>query len=93
MNMLLLELISALKMKCRETYEDAESDVDYVLGIGDAKCLNNKLKMNLNMIMTPVLVNMSKNEVDVNIDYSLGCDVDRSVISEICGGNDIRQWC
>ena len=92
MNMLLLELISALKMKCRETYEDAESDVDYVLGIGDAKCLNNKLKMNLNMIMTPVLVNMSKNEVDVNIDDSLSCDVVRSVSFEVGRGNDVRQW-
>ena len=51
------------------------------------------LKIKLIMILTAALVNMSKNEVDVNIDYSLGCDVDRSVISEICGGNDIRQWC
>ena len=93
MDMLLLELIPALKMKCREIDEDAESDVNYVLGIGDSKCLNYKLKMNLNMIMTPVLVNMSKNEVDVNIDDSVSCDVVRSVGSEVGRGNDVRQWC
>ena len=57
------------------------------------KKLNYILKMEFIIILTAVLVHMSKNEVDVNIDESAGCDVDRSVIYEICEGNDIRQGC
>ena len=48
--------------------------------------------MKLIMLTEEALVNMPKNEVDVNIDDSLDWYVDISVSSEVGRCNDVREW-
>ena len=69
--------------------DDVESDVDYVVGIVDNKEVELKFKYEVDYNNDISVGKYVKNKVGVNIDDSVGYDVDVSVSSESGIGNDV----
>ena len=73
--------------------DDVESDVDYVVGIVDNKEVELKFKYEVDYNNDISVGKYVKNKVGVNIDDSVGYDVDVSVSSESGIGNDVWEDC
>ena len=69
--------------------DDVESDVDYVVGMGDNKEVELKFEDEVDYNNDISVGKYVKNKVGVNIDDSVGYDVDVSVSSESGIGNDV----
>ena len=74
-------------------YDDVGSNVDYLSVMGDGKGCWLDVDDEDDPDNHISVGTYARNEVDVNVDDSVGSDVHKSVGSEVGRGNDVRQWC